>query len=60
MENIKIEYYQEYIQKLDITVIIKEIHQGEKIIQKISGFYYGVPSLEGMEQFKDKNEARLD
>lgn len=52
----KIIYEQDYCEHLDITIIKENIYQdGDIIKQKISGFYYGEPSIESLLKFKDKN-----
>lgn len=48
-------YEQTYMANYDMTIIIKTIHEGEDIKTKISGFYYGTPTMENMETFLESN-----
>lgn len=53
MENVF--YIEEYCERLDMTIIFKYSLVNDATIEKISGFYYGKPSKEATEQFKEKN-----
>lgn len=52
----KIEYEQTYVPYVDITIIMKAIYneQNEQESYTLSGYYFGKPSLDGLETFKDK------
>lgn len=51
----KIEYEQYYVNKVDITIIMKAIinEKGDQIKYELSGYYFGSPSINGLETFKD-------
>lgn len=51
----KILYEQTYIPNLDITIIMKATYDenDEQIKYVLSGYYFGKPSVEGLEKFKD-------
>lgn len=49
-------YEQTYVPYVDITIIMKAIYDenNEQISYKLSGYYFGKPSLDGLDTFKDK------
>ncbi len=51
----KIQYEQYYVEKVDITIIMKAIinEKDEPIKYELSGYYFGKPSIYGLEEFKD-------
>ncbi len=51
----KIVYEQQYLEKIDITIIMKTIinEKDEMIKYELSGYYFGKPSVYGLEEFKD-------
>lgn len=51
----KVEYEQTYVPYVDITIIMKSIYNrnNEQIKYVLSGYYFGKPSVEGLEEFKD-------
>jgi hypothetical protein len=53
--NMKIQYEQYYVEKADITIIMKAIinEKDEQIKYELSGYYFGDPSIYGLEEFKD-------
>ena len=62
----KIVYEQTYVPYVDITIIMKAIYDkdNEQTSYKLSGYYFGKPSLDGLETFKesvsDKNIKYVD
>lgn len=50
-----ITYEQTYVMGYDMTIIIKTIEEGEESKTKISGFYYGTPTMENMETYLESN-----
>lgn len=52
----KLVYEQTYVPYVDITIIMKAIYDenNEQISYKLSGYYFGKPSLDGLDTFKDK------
>lgn len=52
----KIEYTQTYVPYEDLTIIMKATYNEDKeqIKYELSGYYFGKPSLEGLQTFKDK------
>ena len=51
-----IKYEQGYCKTFDITIIIKWTlnEMGDIISQEISGFYFGQPTAEDLEKYKNK------
>ena len=51
----KLNYEQYYVQYVDITIIMKATYDenDEQIKYLLSGYYFGKPSIEGLETFKD-------
>lgn len=51
----KLEYEQTYVPYVDITIIMKAIYDNnnEQTSYKLTGYYFGKPSIEGLETFKD-------
>lgn len=56
----KIEYEQTYVPFVDITIIMKAIYDenNEQIKYYLSGYYFGRPSLDGLETFKDDKSCK--
>ncbi len=54
----KIEYEQTYVPYVDITIIMKAIfdENNEQIKYVLSGYYFGKPSVESLEIYKDNNK----
>ena len=52
----RIEYTQTYVPYEDLTIIMKAIYnsKNEQESYTLSGYYFGSPSLERLETFKDK------
>lgn len=56
-EDITITYEQDYCPRLDVTIIMEYIRKGDSLLkQRVSGFYYGTPDLNGLIKFKENNE----
>ena len=50
----KIVYEQTYVPYVDITIIMKAIYdEKEQISYKLSGYYFGEPSFDCLETFKE-------
>ena len=51
----KIQYEQTYVPYVDITIIMKAIddENDEQIKYDLSGYYFGKPSVEALEIYKD-------
>lgn len=51
----ELRYEQTYVPYVDITIIMKAIYDSDKeqISYKLTGYYFGKPSIEGLETFKD-------
>ena len=56
-DDFKIIYEQDYCSRLDVTIIMEYIKNGNNILKKrVSGFYYGEPDLNCLIKFKENNE----
>ena len=53
-------FKQVYSKDLDMTLIYERKREEKGLREQISGFYYGKPTLDGLEQFKDKNYIYRD
>ena len=50
----KIVYEQKYVSGIDITIIMKSVYDTDDIMDyTLCGYYFGEPSIEGLETFKD-------
>ena len=59
-EDITITYEQDYCPRLDVTIIMEYIRKGDDLLQqRVSGFYYGQPDLDGLIEFKEDNKIIL-
>ena len=54
-------YYDIYAPEADITFILKRIYQGTELItEEVSGYYYGEPTPELTEEYKESNKHSIN